>query len=130
MTPKIRRRAAFDQVLGRNVMIEAFQLKGLQNKDIIFLNKNFNHYPNPIDSWTEVAQLGLNMLVTMKKGALYFQPVQGDINFLVKTSFFSREDRRVIKAWKSAVNTPLAVQEMRRQDLQKGWVRYAREFSN
>lgn len=118
--------AAFDQVHGRNVMIEGFQLKGLQNRDIVFLNKNFNHYPNPMNSWTEVAQMGLNMPVTIKNSVLYFQPVLGDINFLVKTSFFSREVRRAIKAWKSAVNTPLAVQEMRRQDLQEGWARYVR----
>ncbi len=120
--------ATYDQVLGRNVMIEGFQLKGIDNKEIVFLNKNFNHYPNPIDSWTEVAQIGLNMPVTMKKGHLYFQPVQGDINFLVRTSFFSREDRISIKAWKSAVNTSLAVQEMRRQDFQRGWARFTREI--
>jgi len=122
--------ATFDQVLGRNVMIEGFQLKTIDNKDIVFLNKNFNHYPNPIDSWTEVAQIGLNMPVTMKKGHLYFQPVQGDINFLVKTSFFSREKRRVIKALKSGVNLPLAVEEIRRQGLQEGWGCYARRIRN
>ena len=109
--------AAFDRLLGRNVMVEGFQLKGIQNKEIVFLNKNFNHYPHPIDSWQKVAEMGLNMPVSIHNNALYFQPVQGDINFLVKTQFFRREDGRAIKAWKSAVNTPLAVREMRRQDL-------------
>lgn len=120
--------AAYDQVLGRNVMIEGFQLKDIDNKDIVFLNKNFNHYPNPIDSWTEVAQIGLNMSVTMKEGHLYFQPVQGDINFLVKTSFFSRVERKPIRALKSGVNMPLAVREMRRQDFQKGWARFMQKI--
>jgi hypothetical protein len=91
-TPQKGGMAAYDQILERNVMIEGFQLKPIDNKDIVFLNKNFNHYPNPIDSWTEVARTGLNMPVTMKKGHLYFQPVQGDINFLVETRFFIRDE--------------------------------------
>ena len=108
--------AAFDPILDRNVMIEGFQLKGLLNKDIVFLNKNFNHYPNPFKSWCEIAKNGLNMPLSMKKRSLYFQAVQGDINFLVDTAFFQREGRRVIKALKSAVNLPLAVEEMFAQD--------------
>ncbi|HUV51425.1 MAG TPA: hypothetical protein VMW78_10465 [Anaerolineae bacterium] len=120
--------AAFDGLLGRNVMIEAFQLKGIKNHEIKYLNKNFNHYPEPYESWSILKEYGLNMPVSVKNGYLYFQPVQGDINFLVNTEFFRRKVLKPIKAWKSPATTPIAIKNMRLQDRQKGFKGYAEFF--
>ncbi len=117
--------AAFDKKLGRNVMIEGFQLKGIQNHEITYLNKNFNHYPNPYNCWSMLKEHGLNMPVAVKENSVYFQPVQGDINFLVKTEFFQREDLQPIKSWKSPATTPLAIKHMKMQDQQEGFKTYA-----
>ncbi|NOR53101.1 MAG: hypothetical protein GQ536_03320, partial [Candidatus Aminicenantes bacterium] len=104
--------AAFDSLLGRNVMIEAFQLKSIKNHEIKYLNKNFNHYPKPYESWSILKEHGLNMPLSVKNGYIYFQPVQGDINFLVDTEFFKRKALKPIKAWKSPATTPLAIKNM------------------
>jgi len=63
--------AAFDPALGRNVMIESFQLKGLPNADIKFLNKNVNHYTNPPAGWRAVKANGLPMPVAVKGDRVY-----------------------------------------------------------
>jgi hypothetical protein len=117
--------AAFDTLLGKNVMIESFQLKGIENHEIKYLNKNFNHYPKPYNSWLVLKKQGLNMPIAIKAGAIYFQPVQGDINFLVKTEFFKRKVLKPIKSWKSPETTPLAIKYMHIQDRQKGFKEYA-----
>ncbi len=117
--------AAFDEALGRNVMIESFQLKGLPNEEIKFLNKNVNHYTNPAVSWRKLRETGLPMPLAFKNGYLYFQPVQGDINFLVRTAFVRRRELRPIRAWKSAANTAEAVNAMWRQDRQPGFAALA-----
>lgn len=117
--------AAYDNKLGRNVMIEGFQLKGIENHEITYLNKNFNHYPNPYMCWSMLKEKGLNMPIDVKEDAIYFQPVQGDINFLVKTEFFQRKELQPIKAWKSPATTPLAIKHMKMQDEQEGFRDYA-----
>ena len=117
--------AAFDSLIGRDVMIEAFQLKGIKNHEIKYLNKNFNHYPEPYESWSILKEYGLNMHISVKNGYIYFQPVQGDINFLVSTEFFRRKALKPIKAWKSPATTPLAIKNMHMQDKQKGFKEYA-----
>ena len=117
--------AAFDKKLARNVMIEGFQLKGIKNHEITFLNKNFNHYPKPFKCWSLLKEKGLNMPVDVKDNAIYFQPVQGDINFLVQTEFFQRKELQPIKAWKSPATTPLAIKHMKMQDQQDGFREYA-----
>ena len=117
--------AAFDSLIGRNVMIEAFQLKGIKNHEIKYLNKNFNHYPEPYESWSILKEHGLNMHISVKNGYIYFQPVQGDINFLGSTEFFRRKALKPIKAWKSPATTPLAIKNMHMQDKQKDFKEYA-----
>ncbi|MCJ7614971.1 MAG: hypothetical protein MUO43_00315 [Desulfobacterales bacterium] len=117
--------AAFDTMLGKNVMIESFQLKGIKNHEIKYLNKNFNHYPRPYDSWLMLKKHGLNMPIVVKDGAIYFQSVQGDINFLVRTEFFKRKVLKPINSWKSPATTPQAIKYMHMQDLQKGFKEYA-----
>ncbi|MGM5482576.1 MAG: hypothetical protein ACQESF_03885 [Nanobdellota archaeon] len=117
--------AAFDSELNKNVMIEGFQLKGIKNHEITYLNKNFNYYPNPYRSWSMLKKHGLQMPIDIKGNYIYFQPVQGDINFLVKTDFFRRKELKPIKSWKSPATTPLAINYMRKQDKQKGFKDYA-----
>jgi hypothetical protein len=112
---------AWDDHLSRNVMIESFQLGDLKNEDIKYLNRNFNHYPKPRQSWGRVAELGLPMPIAVKDGFLYFQPVQGDINFLVETAFFRRTEMRPIRNLKSPASLPLAVNRMFAQDRQPGF---------
>lgn len=120
--------AAFDRILGQDVMIESFQLNGIENHQIQFLNKNINYYLTPHIAWEMVKTQGLKMHVAVKDGFIYFQPVIGDINFLVKTAIFTRKNARPIKAWKSASTTPLAINCMHMQDKQKGFKEYARLF--
>lgn len=120
--------AAYDPIVGQDVIIESFQLNGIDNHRIKFLNKNINFYPEPFVAWEKVGTKGLNMHVAVKEGFVYYQPVIGDINFLLKTAFFTRENATSIKAWKSAITTPLAITCMRRQDQQKQFNAYARSF--
>jgi hypothetical protein len=119
--------AAFDRVLGRNVMIESFQLRGLPNADIKYLNKNFNHYTRPLVSWQALKENGLPMPITVKDGYLYFQPVQGDTNFLVKTAMVRRRRLKPIRAWKSATNSTAAINAMWAQDRQPGFREFAEQ---
>lgn len=116
--------AAWNPVLGRDVMIESFQLGLLKNEDIRFLNRNFNHYPRPYEAWKQIKSSGLPMPITVKDGYLYFQPVQGDINFLVPTAFIRRQTLRPIQNLKSPATLPLALNRMAAQDRQPGF----REF--
>jgi hypothetical protein len=115
---------AWDPELNRDVMIESFQLGDLPNQDIAFLNRNFNHYPHPFESWRRVRDEGLPMPVVVKDNFLYYQPVQGDINFLVPTAFFRRQEMPAIKNLKSPTALPLAINRMAAQDRQPGF----REF--
>jgi hypothetical protein len=121
--------AAYDPLLKRNVMIEIFQLKGITGKDITYLNKNFNHYMHPADVWRLIRSHGLNMPVSVKDSLIYYQPVQGDINFLVKTAFVQRRVRKPIQSWKSPGTTPLTMHYLHRQDQQPGFLEHARRFA-
>ncbi len=117
---------AWDPELKRDVMIESFQLGDIQNQDIHYLNRNFNHYPRPGESWRRVQEQGLPMPITVKEGFLYFQPVQGDINFLVNTAFFRRWEISPIRSLKSPAALPLAVNRMSTQDRQPGFPEFVR----
>ena len=120
--------AAFDPILNRNVMIESFQLKGIRNEEIQYLNKNFNHYTSPHKVFNEIRKNGLPMPITVKDGYIYFQPVQGDINFLVPTQFVRRKVLKPIHNWKSPLTTPSTIAAMRNQDQQPGFKEYSAEF--
>jgi hypothetical protein len=112
---------AWDPELERDVMIESFQLGDIENRDIRFLNRNFNHYPRPQVSWGRLGAEGLPMPIAVKDGFLYFQPVQGDINFLVPTAFFRRQEMRPIRNLKSPAALPRAINRMHAQDCQPGF---------
>ncbi len=120
---------AWDPELGRNVMIESFQLAGLPNSRITHLNKNINHYPKPVVAVSAVRERGLAMPIAVKNGFLYFQPIQGDVNFLVDTAFVRRSQLRPIRAWKSGVHTPLALEAMAAQDARPGFLDWARSLT-
>ena len=120
--------AAFDEVLGRNVMIESYRLKGLPNEDIKYLNKNFNHYTHPLVSWQALKEKQLPMPITVKQDRLYFQPIQGDISNLVKVAMVRRKVIEPIRAWKSAANTIDAVNAMWTQDNQPGFKDFALQW--
>ncbi len=118
---------AWDPELGRDVMIESFQLGDIENQDIKFLNRNFNHYPSPWVCWDRIRESGLPMPIDVKDGFLYFKPVQGDINFLVKTAFFRRQEMRPIRNLKSPAALPLAINRMYAQDCQPGFKEFAQQ---
>jgi hypothetical protein len=120
---------AWDPELKRNVMIESFQLAGLPNSQIAFLNKNVNHYPRPVQAVTAVREEGISMPMAVKDGYLYFQPVQGDVNFLVPTAFMRRPDLKPISAWKSGADTPAALEAMARQEKRPGFLKWAAELT-
>jgi len=105
---------------------KAFQY--IKPDQIKFLNKNVNYYPKPFVAWEMVQKCGLNMHIAVKDDFIYFQPVIGDINFLVKTAIFTRKNVTPIKAWKSAITTPFTINFMHMQDLQKGFKEYALRF--
>jgi hypothetical protein len=112
---------AWDPELDRNVMIESFQLGDIDNAEIKYLNRNFNHYPQPYVSWQRVGEAGLPMPIAVKDGFLYFQPVQGDVNFLVNTAFFRRRQLAPIRNLKTPASLPLAINRMFAQDRQTGF---------
>jgi hypothetical protein len=116
---------AWDPELGRDVMIESFQLGDIRNQEITYLNRNFNHYPSPRVCWSRLGEEGLPMPIVVKDGFLYFKPVQGDINFLVKTAFFRRQEMRPIRNLKSPAALPLAIKCMYAQDCQPGFKEFA-----
>jgi hypothetical protein len=116
---------AWDPEQGRDVMIESFQLGDIRNQEITYLNRNFNHYPSPWVCWSRLGEEGLPMPIAVKDGFLYFKPVQGDINFLVKTAFFRRQEMRPIRNLKSPAALPLAINRMYAQDCQPGFKDFA-----
>jgi hypothetical protein len=120
--------AAFDPKLGRNVMIESFQLKGMKNQDIKFLNRNCNHYMTPAESFIELRKKGLPMPFVVKDGFLYYQPVQGDMNFLVKTAFTQRKVLKPTNHWKSPATTPVMMKHCRLQDEQPKFLAHAKRY--
>jgi hypothetical protein len=124
----------FDKKLGRVVMIETNQLKNIKNEDIKHLNKNFNHYPNPVKSYRIMKEKGLPISFEVKstfdqngdpRNYIYANSVQGNINFLVKTAYVMRKNLKPIYNWKSPATTPLAVKAMAEQDAQKGFREFA-----
>jgi hypothetical protein len=121
--------AAYDRDLSRNVMVESFQLKGMDVAHIRYLNKNFNHYPFPAQSFEALKENGLFMPSAVKDCRLYFQPVQGDINFLAPTVLVMRRVLKPIRAWKSAVNTPDAVNAMAAQDRLPGFIEFVKRVT-
>lgn len=115
---------AWDPELGRDVMIESFQLGEMSNQEIKYLNRNFNHYPRPAESWRRIGENGLPMPIAVKEGFLYYQPLQGDVNFLVDTVFFRRREMRPIRNLKSPATLPLAANRMHAQDRQPGFAEF------
>ncbi|MDR2455515.1 MAG: hypothetical protein LBE49_02820 [Deltaproteobacteria bacterium] len=119
---------AYDPALGRDVMIESFRLKDVAPKDILFLNKNFNHYPRPVKLVRRLREEGLFMPVRVADDRVHFQPVQGDLNFLTRTAFFTRREVRPLNSLKTAADIPAALEAMRRQDAQEGFKELAEDL--
>jgi len=127
----------FDKKLGRVVMIESNCLKNIKNEDIKNLNKNFNHYPNPVESYRVMCQRGLEVSFDVKKtfnqngdpqDYIYANLVQGAINFLVKTAFVMRKDFKPIYNWKSPATTPITIKAMFEQDNQEGFKEFVKKI--
>ncbi len=112
---------AHDPALGRDVVVESFRLRNMAPESITHLNKNFNHYPNPAKIFGQLHEEGLFMPVTVKDEALYFQPVQGDMNLLARTAYITRRTPAPISSWKSPEDTQAAIRAMARQDGQPGF---------
>jgi hypothetical protein len=126
----------FDRKLGRVVMVETNQLKDIKLEKIKHLNKNFNHYPNPVEVWRAIKKRGLPISFEVKGGFnqsgdpqdyMYACPVQGDANFRVKTAYIMRKNLKPIYNWKSPATTPLAVKAMFEQDAQEGFKDFVRD---
>jgi len=64
----------------------------------------------------------------VKEGFLYFQPVQGDINFLVKTAYFRRQELKPIRNLKNLAALPLAVNRCAAQARQPGFGEFCRHL--
>ncbi|MFP4112148.1 MAG: hypothetical protein ACLFPQ_01125 [Candidatus Woesearchaeota archaeon] len=120
----------YDPVIGKNVMIETHQLGGMKPEDMKFMNKNFNHFPDPYIAWSKLKEKGLPMPIAVKDDFIYFAPVQGDINFLVKTQFVKRKELTHIKNWKSPVTTPQTILAMKNQDAQLGFKEHIKYIKN
>ncbi|MDI6777808.1 MAG: hypothetical protein QMD77_01330 [Patescibacteria group bacterium] len=127
----------FDRKLKRLVMIETNQLKNIKNEDIKHLNKNFNHYPKPVEAYRAIKKRGLAVTFEVKSGFnqsgdpedyIYACPVQGETNFLVKTAYIMRKNLKPIHNWKSPATTPLAVRAMFEQEAQEGFKEFLRDI--
>ncbi len=121
--PQVGGAAFFDPILNKNVMVESHMLGKINPEDITFLNKNFNHFPNPHQSMEKLKEQSLQMPIRIKSAAnnqpyFYFEPVQGDMNFLVKTAFIMRKEIKPIQNWKSPLTTPPTLLAMKAQDEQ------------
>jgi hypothetical protein len=129
----------YDARLKRVVMIESNQLKDIKNEEIKHLNKNFNHYIDPVIAFRAVREKGLPLSFDIKSAFnqsgetqkyIYPCPVQGDVNFLVKTAFVMRKNIKPISNWKSPATTPAAVKAMLEQDAQKGFLELVEKVQN
>ena len=125
--------AFYDPILNKNVMVESFMLDGITPEEITFLNKNFNHYPNPSITMQTLQKECLHMPIKIKtaengKEYIYFEPVQGDMNFLVKTAFIMRKELKAISNWKSPATTPATLKAMKLQDKQIGFKELAQNL--
>jgi hypothetical protein len=116
---------ARDPALGRDVVVESFRLKNVPPKDIKSLNKNMNHYLNPAAALAALSREGLFMPVAVRRDRVYFQPVQGDVNFLVKTAFFTRGRTKPINSLKCPSDVPAALSAMAAQDARPEFLRLA-----
>ncbi|MCL5774487.1 MAG: hypothetical protein M1536_08970 [Firmicutes bacterium] len=121
----------------RVVMIESNQLMGMKEEDIKHLNKNFNHYPNPVIAFRAVKEGKMHLHIDVKhsvdrngnpKNYIYFCTPQGDINFLVKTAYIMRKKVKQIANWKSPATTPAAVKACFKQDYQKGFKEFVEKI--
>jgi hypothetical protein len=126
--------AFWDDKKQRIVMIESNQLKGMKPEDITYLNKNFNHYPNPSVAFKAVREGKMHLHTDVKmsvdkqgnpKYYIYFCTPQGDINFLVKTAYIMRKNLKPIANWKSPATTPPTVRACLMQDRQPGFKEFA-----
>tara|TARA_Y100000310_G_scaffold345575_1_gene466790 strand:+ start:6096 stop:7502 length:1407 start_codon:yes stop_codon:yes gene_type:complete len=125
--------AFFDPIINKNVMIESPMLGNIKPEEITFLNKNFNHYPNPFQSMMALRKQSLHMPIKIKKAKndktyIYFEPVQGDMNFLVNTAFLMRKELKPIQNWKSPLTTPSTLLAMQDQDNQIGFKELAQSL--
>ncbi|HRY82228.1 MAG TPA: hypothetical protein P5232_00770 [Candidatus Moranbacteria bacterium] len=127
----------FDKKAKRVVMIETNQLKNIKNEDIKHLNKNFNHYPNPVESFRVLKEKGLPISFEVKSAYnqsgdkqdyIYANPVQGNINFLVKTAYVMRKNLKPIYSWKSPATTSLAIRAVFEQDAQPGFLEFVKKI--
>jgi hypothetical protein len=127
----------FDKKLNRVVMIESNQLKNIKNEEIRHLNKNFNHYPNPVKAYKLIKDQGLPISFEVKSAFnqsgdvtdyIYACPVQGDTNFLVKTAYVMRKNLKPICSWKSPATTPLAIRAMLEQEKQEGFKEFVKKI--
>lgn len=127
----------FDKKLNRLVMIESNQLKNIKNEDIKHLNKNFNHYPNPLHFYRTMKEKGMPLTFEVKSAFnqggdscdyIYANPAVGNINFLTKTAYVMRKNLKPIYNWKSPATTPHTVKAMFDQDKQEGFKEFIREI--
>lgn len=126
----------YDAKKERPIMIESNQLKDLDVAEITHLNKNFNHYMDPVTVFRELKKGELRMHTDVKKAKdasgntkhyLYFCTPQGDINFIVSTAYVMRKNLKPIQNWKSPATTAPTVKACRDQDLQPGFKEFASE---
>jgi hypothetical protein len=111
----------WDPELGRDVMIEGFRLRTFPAEKFKLLNKNFNHYPRPARVFERLRQEGLFMPVAVKDFKVYFQPVQGDLNFLIPTAFFARREQKPLNSLKTSADFSAALAALKAQDRQPGF---------
>ncbi|MFA5097987.1 MAG: hypothetical protein WC490_05100 [Candidatus Margulisiibacteriota bacterium] len=95
---------------------------------ISLLNKNFNQYLNPLDVMDAVLAYGFPIHLKAQDGALYPQPPQGDINFLVPTAFCRRTIIPPITGIKEKADIPPGLTAFAAQDRMPGFAELAQEY--
>ncbi|MEA3493276.1 MAG: hypothetical protein U9R38_02695 [Candidatus Margulisiibacteriota bacterium] len=132
---------------GRAVVIESFQLglppskltDGIENpeyhkalRNILWLNRNFNHYPFPLNKFNAVEDGGLPVRLEIKElkdGALriFNATPQGDINLMLPTAYVTRDFP--LQGLKVRKDIPLTLETMRQKDSQKGFRQFLSQFT-
>jgi hypothetical protein len=120
----------YDNGLKRTVMVETNRLAGINYADINYLNRNFNHYPEPIKSLEKLRIHGIDLPFDVKesddkKSYLYPCPIQGDLNFIVPCAYVMRKVLKPITNLKSPATMPVTINAMRLQDCQEGFLEFA-----
>lgn len=130
----------FDPILGKVVCIESdaggsvvVNADPASLRRILWLNKNFNNFPDPAKAFMEAFKFALGesripLHPVVKGGHLYIQPPQGNLNLELNMSPTRVEPFNPIRNLKVLEDGPRTFAAMKAQDEQPGFLDLAKEY--